>query len=667
MIYLFDKAKTLLTAVEPQQITEHQQEIALNGLITAAVAFQYTPEVEQAQFFGAKDIDDEGIFWLYKIDRLAKTDGMALLDGTYVLFDDLAGRGIMKDRRPSNEGAATVLADILAGTGWQVGEVNTDHTGTANFYYVSKLTAFWDFLKKWRVEFKPRITMTGSTITGRYIDIADQLSQDYGKWYEYGSDLLTITAERAAVPYTAFVGRGKGEETGDGYGRRITFEGIEWTTPTDPVNKPMDQAWVDIPAATAAFGYEDGSPRIGIVEFPEITDPVALLQATYEHALANARPAVQFSSNVIETGRAEAGETVTVLRPDIGIRYKTRIFKYKRNFMTGKVRSVEFGDQLQASTAQRAAELNAEAKAKEVESLSLLQTLRRAITAAYFNQDGYNYDLPAGNVYGLPGGFYSFDAPIDQSPTQAIYMGAGKLLIANSKDPAGQWIWRTAADGNGIVADAITAGVLDAERIKAGILQSVNAENPTWIDMETGHFNFANRITYDGAAFHVDGSAIDLSENEALNSRFSVLPGEITAAVAQDFTPKTDFQNYQEALDTKFTQDAAAFDLKFRTITKAVETIDGVQVDKFKTIEEHITFESGDILLNATSDDPGLDTIISLRIARDRISFMGAAGEAAYFSDNKLYVTDGHFLNSLIIGNFAFRPRDNGSLSFGKV
>ena len=116
MIYLFDKAKTLLTAVEPQQITEHQQEIALNGLITAAVAFQYTPEVEQAQFFGAKDIDDEGIFWLYKIDRLAKTDGMALLDGTYVLFDDLAGRGIMKDRRPSNENATTVLTDILAKT-----------------------------------------------------------------------------------------------------------------------------------------------------------------------------------------------------------------------------------------------------------------------------------------------------------------------------------------------------------------------------------------------------------------------------------------------------------------------------------------------------------------------------------------------------------------------
>lgn len=667
MIYLFDKAKTLLTTIDRENTLEHQQEQTLNGLITAAVAFRYTPEVEQAQFFGAKDIDDEGIFWLYKIDRRSYADGCALLDGTFVLFDDLSARGIMEDRRPNNEGAATVLADILAGTGWTVGTVNTTHTGTANYYFISKQAAFWDFLQKWRVEFKPRITMTGSTITGKYIDIADQLSQDYGKWYEYGSNLLTITAERAAVPYTAFIGRGKGVEAGDGYGRRITFGDVVWTTPGNPVNKPSGQNWVDIPAATAAFGYEDGSPRIGIQEFPEITDPAILLQATYEHAEANARPAVQFSSNVVETGAAEVGETVTVLRDDIGIRYKTRIFKYKRNFLTGKVRAVEFGDQLQATTAQRAAELTAQAKAKEVETLSLLQTLRTAITRAYFNEDGFNYDLPAGNMYGLPGGYYSFDTPITEAPTKVIYMGGGKLLISNSKDPAGQWVWRTAADGNGIVADAITTGVLNAALIKAGVLQSTNQSNPTWIDMATGAFNFGGMISYDGTNFYVNGAGVDLAENQALNSRFSVLPGQISAIVSKDFTTKTEFGTYQTTKSAQALLDEAAFTLKFKTLTESIEKVDGAQVTKFKTIEKHINFADGEIILNATSDDPALSTIISLRIARDRIGFWSNGIEVAYFSDNKLIVKDGHFLNALVIGNFAFKPRDNGSLSFGKV
>ena len=399
--------------------------------------------------------------------------------------------------------------------------------------------------------------MTGSTITGRYIDIADRLSQDYGKWYEYGSNLLTITAERTAVPYTAFVGRGKGEEVGDGYGRRITFEGVEWVTPTNPVNKPMDQAWVDIPEATAAYGYEDGSPRIGIVEFPEITDPVALLQATYEHALANARPAVQFSSNVIETGTAEAGETVTVLRPDSGIRYKTRIFKYKRNFLTGKVRSVEFGDQLQASTAQRAAEMAAEARAKEIESLTLLQTLRNAITAAYFNTDGYNYDLSAGNVYGLPGGYYSFDAPIDESPAQAIYMGAGKLLISNSKDPTGQWVWRTAADGNGLVADAITTGILNANLITAGILKGGKVN---W-NLETGVFYIGDSlatadISWDGANLYINGAEIDISANATItaldgrldSAELKITPSAIASTVTSSATYTTDLAGKEQTI-----------------------------------------------------------------------------------------------------------------------
>lgn len=47
-------------------------------------------------------------------------------------------------------------------------------------------------------------------------------------------------------------------------------------------------------------------------------------------------------------------------------------------------------------------------------------------------------------------------------------MGAGQLLIANSKLPDGSWDWRTAMNGDGIVADQITTGRLKAELIQAG-------------------------------------------------------------------------------------------------------------------------------------------------------------------------------------------------------
>ena len=518
MIYLFDKSKTLIATIPGEFIRAHSQEQVLNDLITATATVKYSAEAEAAHFFGAKDVDDESIFWRYKIDRFSKEDGQATLEGTYELFDDLAGRGVIVDKRPSKSPALPVLTYILEGTGWTVGTINTTHTASTSHYFVQKLTAFWDFLDKWRVEFRPRITMTGSTITGKYIDIMDHRSQDYGKWYEYGGSLATVTAERNAVPYTAYIGRGKGEETGDGYGRRITFEELTWTTPADPVDKPAGQLWVEIPEATALYGYEDGTPRIGTVEFPDIEDPAELLKATYDHAEANARPQVQLSSTVIETGAAELGETATIIRDDLGIRYKTRIFKIKRDFVTKEIRSIELGDKIQVTSAQRTATINAQAKAKEVETLGLLQTLRAAIADAYFGADGYNYDLPAGNEYGIPGGFYSFNAPIDQNPTKVVYMGAGTLLIANSKNPAGQWEWRTAVNGDGVVADTVSTGQLQGGKV-------------TW-NLDTGVLfigdSFENaQLSWDGETLKIDGASIDLTANDYFKST-------VTDAVAEE-------------------------------------------------------------------------------------------------------------------------------------
>lgn len=58
---------------------------------------------------------------------------------------------------------------------------------------------------------------------------------------------------------------------------------------------------------------------------------------------------------------------------------------------------------------------------------------------------------------------------------------------------------------------------------------------------------------------------------------------------------------------------------------------------------------------------------IKLRLNNNRISFLSDDMEVAYISSNKLYITDGEFLNRLVLGNFGFIPRQNGNLSFKKV
>lgn len=452
----------MTSVIDPEDLLESTQVQELNGLITTTITAPYSQELERAFYVGSRDIDDNSIFWMYKVDKRSKENGNIVLNGTYTLFDELKAYDIIRDKRPTNATTLSGISTILEGSRWQVGNVTSTHLGTANWYYISRLEAFWEYLENWNVEFKPRMTFSQGKITGRYIDIMDKRSADYGKWYEYGDKLLDIKAEQASDSlYTAFVGRGKGEEVGAGYGRRLGFNSVTWTIANGkPVDKPLNQDFVEIPSATAQYGYSDGKPRTTVVIFEDIEDPVQLLEQTYEYALNECRPKLQLRADVLETQLSELGETCTIIRDDIGIRYKTRVFKLTRNFLNKNQKTVEFGDEIVQSTAKRNNAIVKEIKKQEDQTIAWLDGLQQELLDSYFNEDGYNYDLKAGNEYDLPGGFYSFNAPIDQNPTKLIYMGAGTLAIANGKLPNGQWNFRTWGTGDGFTADLINAGIM---------------------------------------------------------------------------------------------------------------------------------------------------------------------------------------------------------------
>lgn len=76
----------------------------------------------------------------------------------------------------------------------------------------------------------------------------------------------------------------------------------------------------------------------------------------------------------------------------------------------------------------------------------------------------------------------------------ATYIAPTGILISNTKDTAGNWVWTTAATGAGFTADVIIAG----------ILKSLNGI--TWINMEDGTFNFANKLTFDGTNLSIAGT-----------------------------------------------------------------------------------------------------------------------------------------------------------------
>lgn len=472
-IYLFDNKQNLIKSISADLLTENFQEQELGGQITGSASFPYKDFDEEAEYFGVKEDNN---FWLYKIRKKTKESGYITIDGIHIFFDELKG-AVVRDIRNQNTSGNLVVEKIISGTGWELKSNITERIASKNYYYESALSAFYDAVKTWNFEFVPEILFKDGKIISKKISIYDEISKDFGKWYEYGDKLISVVAESSTDElYTAFIGRGKGIATEDengektgGYSRKIKFDEIEYTNEKDGVKvvKPKGTDYIEIKEATKLYGYPDGTPRIGVVDFDDIEDPKLLADATFEYAIKNTRPKLQLRANALETENIELGETVAIIRPDMNIRYKVRVFKIQKDFLKDKVVSFEFGDKIVRSAGERLKSELYEKRRREEEIDSYIDSLRDEINSSYFNDAAYNYDLKIGNKYNLPAGYYSFDRPIDQNPTKVIYMGAGKMLVADKKNPDDSWKWGTMATGEGVVAESIVGTLGEFAKVNA--------------------------------------------------------------------------------------------------------------------------------------------------------------------------------------------------------
>ena len=504
-LFLFNNDEKLIGTVSPLEGIQNEE---INKIQTIECTVVYSELIEKASYIGHKDYSDNRIFHLYKIDHVTKTSTTDVkIVGVHTFFDDMESDGYVKDFRPTNRELVGVLTTILDGSRWQLGSVNIQRSYTGNFYYVTRKEAISKLIEATQIEIKPRLEFSRGKISGRYLDVFTRLGGRNGKVFVHGRDLLTVSEKKSqGAIYTAVVGRGKGEETDTGgYGRRISFKDVEWRrTSGQPVDKPVGQEYVEIPAMTRLYGFEKGTkPRIKIVEFQDETDKEKLLRLSYEWLEKNSRIQVEYSAKVLNVGNLELGDTVGIFNPKLGIKYETRVFKVKRNLVNNKLTEFGIGDKVTTSPFSRTIELAKEMKNFQDDTVYWLDKIRERLSDKLINEDGYNYDLKADNEYKVPAGYYSFDKPIDQNPTKVVYMGAGKIAIADSKKPTGEWNWKTFLDGRGATLDLINTGVL-----KAGRIQS--ADGRSFWDLDTGEFHMEQNAINEAVKTVVDGKVQEI-------------------------------------------------------------------------------------------------------------------------------------------------------------
>lgn len=362
-IYFLDDKQALIKVVHEDKIIECIQTKELTSdkseLMndTLSVSVFDDDKIRDASFMAVREEDKS--FSMYKIITDSDPRGRLSFVGVSFAVDELSAF-VVSDIRPKNKSMKAVAEQILEATNseWRVGHVDATLPAiSGSFYYISVKEALIQ-LQTFGCEILFKCTITGNKVTDKWIEIYKQIGVVSNKRFVYGSNALEVVRQRdRSQLYTSIIGRGKGEEVGNGYGRRIEFTDVEWKKSSgNPLDKPKGQNWIEYPEMTALYGMPTKSgakrKRETVLIFEDIEDPKELLQATYENLVEYSRPLIQFKTNVL--GADSIGNIVQIHRSDKGYHYKTRVFSVKLDRVTGKTEA-GLGDNLNMSSTRQAA------------------------------------------------------------------------------------------------------------------------------------------------------------------------------------------------------------------------------------------------------------------------------------------------------------------------
>jgi len=498
MLYIFNLNEQLQAVLKndgtacPYYDAIHTEKLNGENTFTFTVPADHLDSqyVTEGNLVAFQDLD---LNWqLFEIKRVTDIHGDGLTrtafceHALYELIDDF-----IEDVRPTDCSAHFALTQALSGTRWQPGTVDNLGQNSTNFYYESALSAVQKVVNTWKGELQFRVIVEGGTISARYVDLLARRGADTGKQFVYSKDIKSIEREvDLTETKTALYGRGKGVEVGEGYGRRLDFADVVWTSPPDPVDKPAGQEWVEDPEALARWGRPGGRHRFGTYDDPEETDAARLLQKTWEALQERKNPRITYRLDVADLERLSGyehekvrlGDTVRVIDRAFSpaLLVEARVIEINRDLLRPENTRITLGN---------FAPTIADENLKVQETVQVVRD-RQGVwdNAAPFTGpvptdwltgiiDTLNNEVKAGNgsvTLTDNNGILIVDNPA--APTKALRLLGGLLAISNEKDPVtGEWVWRTFGTGDGFTADLLNAG-----QIRTSLVQILGNSNFYW-------------------------------------------------------------------------------------------------------------------------------------------------------------------------------------------
>ncbi|TRW71568.1 peptidoglycan DD-metalloendopeptidase family protein [Lactococcus lactis] len=491
-----------IECVQTKEITTNASEL-MNDTLSVSLPFDET--IKDASYIAVNDTKEQE-FSLYRILTAKDEDNLLSSEAINFAVDEL-DNFIIKDIRPKNRSFSYVINQLLSDSGcdWVLGVCEPIKTVSSTFYYTSMREAL-KALQELGAEFTFSIEITGNKITKKIINCYNQIGKITNKRFEYGEEVLKIVHQQDRTNIvTALIGRGKGEEVGDGYGRRLEFSDVEWRKSNGkPLDKPKGQNWIEYPEMTKEYGIPSNGkmlPRKTVVVFDDVEDASELLQKTYDQLAYYCRPLVQFSTEIL--GSDSIGNTVSIHRGGRNYHYQTRVFKVVTDLVNGRVQA-SLGDNLSGNSINRQLS-QVQSNISDLDSNKMTWYDSTEI-GKYQDDIMRGAGANGGSIYMVNG----IEAGVSQSREtyEQVFMDGPKIqdsqyfMIQNNAGISfkqckkGQWT--TIQDvHNGKSNTAWTLdGTFNANFINAGVLQGVkirSVDNDFVIELDQGKIRFIKK------------------------------------------------------------------------------------------------------------------------------------------------------------------------------
>ena len=444
-------------------------EVELNGMIEVTLEHQYD------KFGRWKYIEEDNIirvpypgkkegqlFYIYDKDK-----GMTGVKcKARHIFFDLASE-VLVDCRPTNCNGKEALRKMLEGTGFtghsDIVTINTAHyirKHIANEALISDDEN--SFINKWGGELD---------VDNFNVYMNNRTGGEYGVTFKYGRDLINLNENSNIDSIITRV-------------IPVGFNGI--TIPETYVESALIDKYRKVKTDVVKFDY------IKVKESPEDEEGYDTLEEAQE-ALREAAKELfndgldkllyqldlevtklentlkyEDYKDILTTG---LGDTVGVEHIDIGIDIKTRVIKFTYDCIKEKYKSITIGNYIENDIdRQNSVEstldkiTNADGTVNAVEVAGILNAVNVKMRA--MKDIAQKQDVRALLCEDLD----------PESPTYGAmcYGTMGFMIAAERTQDNRDWNWRTFGTGKGFFADLIVAGTMLADRIRGGVLQSID-------------------------------------------------------------------------------------------------------------------------------------------------------------------------------------------------